>query len=364
MTQKVAPSPKPENFYVVPIKIRLYGLCGIEKVPRSGAVRRTIRFIPGSTLLGAITNVYLNYLCDSDKKCAKGIDCPSKNDCLLYQLFESLRQNQLYIFHAVPLPANTFDHTNPFKSYFTACKMLELVIRTKIVPHLGINRLSKTVQLVKEEEPTEEFRGFLYGDEVFELTSRSFLTLALIEENLTDELIKIFNLLNIARIGFRSKYCFLDADLCTKYKINAKDAISTFLKEFQNASGSNFVACCGIAIMDGEDPREILSRCFNVSLSIVRIDKDREGKSIRVYDRSGKPMFSIYDILKNSNHKTKPKFVAVSNLNVELHLESINATTEELILFGYPNLKLNVFGWNKLLPKHVYERIGDRLETT
>ncbi len=352
--------PSLQDFYIIPMKIRVYGLCGIERMPRRGVVRRTVRFIPGSTLIGAVTNTYLNYVCDSNKVCISGIQCNIQDDCLLYKLFEAIKGNKIQIFHAVPYFStdSKINEENPLKNYFKIWKNLNTHLKTKIIPHLGINRSTKTVQLVRDLSiATEEYRGYLYGDETFGFTTREFMSLILIEKSLfAQNLLKIFNLLNLARIGYRSKYCFLDALVSSENKKDADKAVKQFLKD-ASIGGQRYIACCGIAIMDGENPATIVLKSLGTKLSIIPLSENYGQRRIRVYDEDGNPMFSIYDLLVSTT-SNRPRFILVSEPNVELYLQNLNVSPEELLLFGFPNLKLNVFGWNKLLSKDIYESIG------
>jgi len=324
--------------------LRLYGNCSVGT--KEGVVRTLLDFLPGSTVLGAALSAYLLSACRSSTTCSQ---CGDKT-CPVKMLLEALRNHTVTISHFVPIKSQG-NLNQYFKYWFNYWFNIDKYAPTKKVDtHVAINRILKSVLQWTNET---DLRGILYGDEVWKPPSNEFYGYVIIMdqslENVVDE---VFSFLNVAQIGGKGKYCFVEI---VNSQINSlNDLLQNFQKKEDTSckddSGEiSLIAPVGL-VLTKEELTRFIPASTNSHQDSLRISHGRlRSLSIKWFyeNRAMSPLyFSLYDYILGRNNANNDRLVMFEPGTILIS----KGYKSEWCIRGHPELKLSSLGWNILVP--------------
>jgi hypothetical protein len=308
--------------------IRLYGNCSVGV--KEGVVKTALDFVPAATVLGAAASAYLLYACDKNASC---YTCSAQ--CPLRCVWDALRQRHLAISHFVPASPQGGD---PLKEHFLYWFQLgKRAPRKSVHAHVAINRAAKSVQqmIAAGSGSGAELRGLLYGDEVWAPPSNEFYGFLVAgSEDVLAAAREVMGFLDLAQLGSRSKYCFVE--LTGREKLAGVDAFLEELKESWNKDAP-LTAAGGLALASNEVQQSLL-QAGSVKLRVVDV------KRMMQHSHPGDRYVSLYKLLLGDAERIYVSTLdALPILRGDLYLPKWSLT-------GVPCLKLSPLGWNRLVP--------------
>jgi hypothetical protein len=321
--------------------LRLYGNCSVGT--KEGVVRTLLGFLPGSTVFGAALSAYLLSACRSSTICSQ---CGDKT-CPVKILLEALRNHTVTISHFVPIKSQG-NLNEYFKYWFNYWFNIDKYAPNKKVDtHIAINRILKSVLEWTDET---DLRGILYGDEVWKPPSNEFYGyVTILDESLENAVDEVFSFLNVAQIGGKSKYCFVE--IVNSQTNHLNDLLKNLQKKedtscMDDSREISLIAPVGLVLT-----KEELTRCMPAST-------DTQHDSLRI----------SYGRLRSLSIQWSYENLAMSPLYFSLYDYILDQKNDRLVMFepgtiliskgyksewcirGHPELKLSSLGWNILVP--------------
>jgi len=251
-------------------------------------------------------------------------------------LIDKLKSREISFFHLVPAtPAMT---TNPSIEEYLLM-WLEQAKPTKVVQaHVAINRSlgSVTIEKVEKREGAKDWRGYLFGDEVFAPPFNEFWGLVAVKGSEEAKLVRsLLKYMNIARVGARSKYCF--AELSRSLTELPRSEVRDFEKKISKSlrKDGRFIAVTGLGLTN-EELKDL--KLYSTTIHFVNLKN-------MVPDVPSSCYLSIYRLMGVTSDYLvicKPLTILSLNLTPDKAIEAF--------FLGYSKFVLSPMGWNKLLP--------------
>jgi hypothetical protein len=316
------------QLHVEKYSIRLYGNCSVGV--KEGVVKTALDFVPATTVLGAAASAYLLYACEGGASC---YTCNAQ--CPLRQVWDALKRGELAVSHFIPASQQGGD---PLKDHFLYWFQLgRRAPRKSVHAHVALNRATKSVQqmIAAGGGSGAELRGLLYGDEVWAPPSNEFYGFLVAgSENVLNAAREVMGFLDLAQLGGRSKYCFVEVR--GRERSAGVDAFLGELKESWS-KGALLTVAGGLAFTLDEAQQSLLQAC-SVKLRVVDI------KRMLQHAHPGGQYVSLYKLLLGDVEKI---YVSSSDVLPVLRGDSYLPAWS---LTGVPGLKFSPFGWNRLVP--------------